>query len=112
MKSKHDVLKIDVFNFEDNFFNDKSVIVKCILELDNEYIIKAIIDNDCTDYSFIDIDVAQRVCEVLEISFLYMNKSCEVKKYDEKRTTNITHVIYSFMMITKLDQHSIILKKS
>jgi hypothetical protein len=51
-------LKINVSNFEDNLFDDKSMIVECILKLDNEYIIKAMIDNDCTDYSFIDIDVA------------------------------------------------------
>jgi hypothetical protein len=48
MKNKHNVLKIDVFNFEDNLFDDKSIIVKCTLELDNKYIIKAMIDNDCT----------------------------------------------------------------
>ncbi len=58
MKNKHNVLKINVSNFEDNLFDDKSMIVECILKLDNEYIIKAMIDNDCTDYSFIDIDVA------------------------------------------------------
>jgi hypothetical protein len=39
MKSEHDVLKIDVFNFENVFFDDKLIIVECILKLDNEYII-------------------------------------------------------------------------
>jgi hypothetical protein len=126
MKSEHDVkvLKIDVFNFENNLFDDKSIIVECTLELDNEYIIKAMIDNECIDYSFIDIDIAHQVCEALKISFLKLNKSREVKSYDERRNKNITHVIYSsmiiqnhtkssiFMMITKLDQHSIILNKS
>jgi hypothetical protein len=124
MKSEHDVLKIDVFNFENAFFNDKSIIVKCILKLDNEYIIKAMIDNDCTDYSFIDIDIAQKVCDSLNINLLKLNKSREVKNYDERKNKNITHVIYSFMtiqnhtksstfmMIIKLDQHFIILRKS
>ncbi len=82
------------------------------------------IDNDCTDYSFIDIDVAHQVCEVLEISLLKLNKVREVKNYDERRDKDITHVIYSSMiiqnhiesfismMIIKLDQHSIILRKS
>jgi hypothetical protein len=82
------------------------------------------IDNDCTDYSFIDIDIAHQVCEMLEIIFLKLNKLREVKNYDERRSKNITHVIYSSMiiqnytknsismMITKLDQHSIILNKS
>jgi hypothetical protein len=126
MKSEHDVkmLKIDVFNFEDSLFDDKSIIVECILRLDNEYIIKAMINNDCIDYSFIDTDIARKVCEVLEISSLKLNKSREVKNYDERKDKDITHVIYSFMtiqnhtksctsmMITKLDQHSIILEKS
>jgi hypothetical protein len=125
MKNKHDVtvLKIEACNFEDILFDDKSIIVECTLELDSEYITKAMIDNDCTDYSFIDIDIAHRVCEALEISFLKFNKSREVKSYDEKRNKDITHVIYSFMtiqdhtesctsmMIIKLDQHSIILDK-
>jgi hypothetical protein len=126
MKNEHDVkvLKIDVFNFENNLFDDKSVIVECTLKLDSEYIIKAMIDNECIDYSFIDIDIAHQVCEALEINLLKLNKSREVKSYDERRNKNITHVIYSSMiiqnhtkssismMITKLDQHSIILSKS
>jgi hypothetical protein len=125
MKNEQDVnmLKIDVFNFEDNLFDDKSIIVECTLELDNEYIIKAMINNDCIDYSFIDIDIAQQVYEALEISLLKLNKFREVKNYDEKRNKDITHAIYSLMiiqnhtensismMITKLDQHSIILSK-
>jgi hypothetical protein len=37
MKNEQDikVMKIDVFNFEDNLFDDKSVIVECTLELDS-----------------------------------------------------------------------------
>jgi hypothetical protein len=125
MKNEQDVkvLKIDVFNFEDSLFDDKSIIVECILKLDSEYIIKAMVDNDCIDYSFIDIDIAQQVCEALEISLLKLNKFREVKNYDERRSKDITHAIYSLMiiqnhtessismMIIKLDQHSIILSK-
>jgi hypothetical protein len=126
MKNEHDVevLKIDVFNFEDNLFDDKSIIVECILELDSEYIIKAMIDNECIDYSFINIDIERQVCEVLETNSLKLNKSRQMKNYAEKRSKNITHVIYFSMtiqnhtensismMIIKLDQHSIILRKS
>jgi hypothetical protein len=99
MKNKHDVivLKIEACNFEDILFDDKSMIVNYILE--NEYKTRAMIDNVCTDYSFIDIDVAHQVCEVLRISSLKLNKIREVKNYDEKRNKNITHVIYSFMII-------------
>ncbi len=98
------------------------MIVNCILE--SEYKTRAMIHNDCTDYSFIDIDIAHQVCEMLKITLLKLNKSRELKNYDERRNKNITHVIYSsmiiqnhtkssiFMMIIKLDQHSIILNKS
>jgi hypothetical protein len=82
------------------------------------------IDNDCIEYFFIDINIAHKVCESLSINSLKLNKSREVKKYDERRDKDITHVIYSLMtiqdhtksftlmMIIKLDQHLIILKKS
>ncbi len=123
MKSKHDVtvLKMKVCSFENTLFDDKSMIVNCILE--SEYKTRAMIDNDCIDYSFIDINVAHQVCEVLKISSLKLNKSREIKNYNERRNKNIIHVIYSFMtiqdhtesfismMIIKLDQHLIILDK-
>jgi NMD protein affecting ribosome stability and mRNA decay len=81
------------------------------------------IDNECIDYSFIDTDIAHKVCELLRIELLQLNKSREVKNYDERRNKDIIHVIYSFMTIQdhtescismmniKLDQHSIILDK-
>jgi hypothetical protein len=118
------IVKIEACKFEDNLFDDKSIIIDCTLNLENEYKTKAIIDNDCIDYFFIDIVIAQKVCDSLRIIFLKLNKSREVKNYDERRNKNIVHVIYSFtiiqnhtkssilMMIIKLDQHSIILKKS
>jgi coenzyme F420-reducing hydrogenase delta subunit len=99
IKNEHDVLKIDVFKFEDAFFDDKSIIVERILELDNECIIKVMIDNNCINYLFIDIDIAQKVCDSLNINFLKLNKSREMKNYEERRNKNIIHVIYLFMTI-------------
>jgi hypothetical protein len=116
-------MKIDVCNFQNTLFDDKSIIVDCILNLKDEYKIKAMIDNECIDYSFIDINIAYKVCELLRIELLQLNKSREVKNYDERRNKDITHVIYLFMtiqdytesctsmMIIKFDQHSIILNK-
>jgi hypothetical protein len=98
-------------------FDDTSIIVDCTLDLEDEYKIKAMIDNNCIDYFFIDIVIAQKVCDSLRITLLKLNKSREVKSYDERRDKNIIHVIYSFMiiqnhtknsifmMIIKLDQH-------
>jgi hypothetical protein len=117
------IVKIDVCNFENILFDDKSIIVDCILDFKDKYKIKIMIDNECIDYSFIDIDIAHKVCELLRIESLQLNKSREVKDYDERRNKDIIHVIYSFMtiqdhtescisiMIIELDQHSIILDK-
>jgi hypothetical protein len=93
------IMKIDVCNFEDTLFDDKSIIVDCILNFKDEYKIKAMIDNECIDYSFIDTDIAHKVCELLRIESLQLNKSREVKNYDERRDKDITHVIYSSMTI-------------
>jgi hypothetical protein len=95
------VMKIDACNYEDNFFDDKSIIVNCTLDLDNDskYKIKAMIDNDCIDYSFIDTDIAHKVCKLLRIELLQLSKLREVKNYDERRNKDITHVIYSSMII-------------
>jgi molybdopterin/thiamine biosynthesis adenylyltransferase len=118
------VMKIDACNFEDNLFDDKLIIVDCTLNLKDEYKIKSMINNDCIEYFFIDINIAHEMCEALKINLLKLNKSREVKNYDERRNKNITHAIYSFMtiqnhtksftfmMIIKLDQHFIILEKS
>jgi NMD protein affecting ribosome stability and mRNA decay len=117
------IMKIDVCNFENILFDDKSIIVDCILDLKDEYKIKTMIDNECIDYSFIDTDIAHKVCELLRIKSSQLNKSREVKNYDERKSKDIIHVIYSsmtiqdhtksctLMMIIKLDQHSIILDK-
>ncbi len=95
------VIKIDACKFEDNLFDDTSIIVDCTLDHENEnqYQIKAMIDNDCIEYSFIDINIAHKVCESLKINSLKLNKSREVKRYDERRNKDITHVIYSLMTI-------------
>jgi hypothetical protein len=87
------IMKNDVCNFEDTLLNDKSIIVDCILDFKDEYKIKTMIDDECINYSFIDIDIAHKLCELLRIEFLQLNKSREVKDYDERRGKDITHVI-------------------
>ncbi len=74
------IMKIDACKFEDNLFDDISIIMNCMLNHENEYKIRTMINNDCIEYFFIDINVAHKVCESLNISFLKLNKSREVKK--------------------------------
>jgi hypothetical protein len=64
------IMKINVYNFENTLFDDKLIIVDCILDYKNEYKIKTMIDNECIDYLFIDIDIAHKVCELLRIESL------------------------------------------
>jgi hypothetical protein len=42
---------------------------------------------------FFDINIVHKMCESLNITFLKLNKFREVKKYDERRSKNIIHVI-------------------
>lgn len=117
-----EILKIgEIYNIEDELFDDKPVIEDCILG--HEYNTKAMIDNDCIGYSFINTAVAHKVCDVLGITPLKLNKPRGVKGYDGRRGKNIIHAIYPFMiirnhtesptsmMIIELDQHSVILDK-
>ena len=118
----NEMLKIDACNIENNFFDDELIIVDCIL--DNKYHTKTMINLDCIEYAFIDINVAHEVCKFLNIEFLKLNKSRELKEFDERKNKNVIHAIYSsmiiedhtksstFLMIIKFDQHSIILDKS
>ncbi len=118
------IMKIDVFKFKDNLFDDASTIVNCTLNLENKHKIKTMINNDNIEYFFIDINIAHKICKLLNINSLKLNKSRKVKKYDENKNKNIIYVIYSFMtiqdytknftsmMIIKLNQHSTILRKS
>jgi hypothetical protein len=111
-------------NLEDDLFDEDSVIESCILDDENSYLVRAMIDNDCTDYSFVNSAIVRRICEALNISSVKLNKSRKIKKYDERMSDSITHVIYSRMiikdhiqssillLITKLSQHDVILEKS
>jgi hypothetical protein len=69
------VMKIDACKFEDDLFDDASIIVDCTLnhENENQYQIKVIKNNDCIEYFFIDINIVHKVCESLSINFLKLN---------------------------------------
>ncbi len=92
--------------------------MNCIL--DNKYYTRAMINNDCTEYFFVDRSIAHEICEIFRINFVKLLKSRKIKKYNDQSNEFVIHVIYSFMiimnhienstslMITKLDQQVII----
>jgi hypothetical protein len=111
-------------NLKNDLFDDDLVIKSCILDDENQYLVKAMINNDCIDYSFVNSVIVSSICETLKISSMKLNKSRKIKRYDERMSDLIIHVIYSrmiirdhvesfiFLLITKLSQHDIILEKS
>jgi hypothetical protein len=82
------------------------------------------IDINVTKYAFVDESVAQKICDVMNIELIKLVKKRVIKAYNDKKNQIITHAIYSsmiihkyiesltLMLITKLDQQVIILKKS
>ena len=94
--------------------------------LKNESKIKtfALLNIDNSKHAFIDEKLVQKHCEKLFVSFQKLIKVKFIRKYDKKINIAITHVIYFIMvvnehrknltslLITKLKNHKLILKKS
>ncbi len=110
----------------DNFFASKSLTTECVLSSNEiSYSLKSLIDTEATDYSFIDELIAQNVCDHLQIESLTLIKAKSIREFDDHYAKKlITHVIYSnltvqdhmidtaSMLITRLDQHQMILEKT
>ncbi len=110
----------------DDFFASKSLTTECVL-FSNEisYSLKSLIDIEAADYSFIDELIAQNVCDHLQIESLSLIKLKSIRKFDDHYAKKlITHAIYLnltvqdhmkrfvFMLITRLNQHQMILEKT
>ena len=78
--------------------------------------------NTCaTGYGFIDEEFAEIVCQVLEIKQQYLIQPKQIQRFDGRAAKSITHTIYptltvgihtknlASLLITKLENHSIIL---
>jgi len=107
-----DVLISSTMSRSNDFFASKSLTTECVLSSNEiSYSLKSLIDTEAADYSFIDELIAQNVCDHLQIESLSLIKL-------------ITHAIYSnltvqdhmkrfvSMLITRLDQHQMILEKT
>jgi hypothetical protein len=106
---KEVILIMSSCNLKDDLFDDDSVIESCILDDENQYLVKAMIDNDCIDYSFVNSIIVRSIWETLKISSMKLNKSRKIKRYDERMSDSITHVIYSRMIIKDHVESSIFL---
>ena len=116
------------FIHDDNmfdFFIKRSLIIFCTLSFnDNKYKLETLIDTNAIDYAFIDKEIAQLVCNMLNMKSVSLLKSKFLIEFDDRYVSSIIHVIYFkltinlhfelivFLLIIDLNNHSIILKKS
>ena len=106
-----------------DFFAKEALIASCMLGNNSEIKTTALLDTKATGYSFVDPAMARRVCNKLEIKPIWLSKPKAIRGFNGKRAPDVTHAIYPTMtmqdyretvtpmLITKLDQHQIILGK-
>ncbi len=121
-----DVLISSTTSSSNDLFASKSLTTECVLSSNEiSYSLKSLIDTEATDYSFIDELIAQNVCDHLQIKSLSLIKFKSIRRFNDHYAKKlITHAIYSnltvqnhmkrfiFMLITRLSQHQMILKKT
>ena len=107
-----------------DLFNERTFDILYTLENKNELKTTALLNIDNSKHAFIDKKFAQKICDRLNILFQELIKIKLIRKYDEKTNVVITHVIYfiltvndhrknlTFLLIIKLKNHKLILKKS
>ncbi len=113
-------------SMSDDFFASEFLTTECVLSSNEiNYSLKSLIDIEAADYSFIDEVIVQIVCNQLQIKSLTLIKAKSIWKFDNHYAKKlITHVIYlnltvqdhmidtAFMLITQLNQHQMIFKKT
>ncbi len=121
-----DVLISSTISMSDDSFASESLTTECVLSSNEiSYSLKSLINIKAADYSFIDEVIAQIVCDQLQIKSLTLIKAKSIREFDDHYAKKlITHVIYlnltvqdhtidtAFMLITRLNQHQMILKKT
>jgi len=121
-----DVLISSTISSSNNLFVLKSLTTECVLSSNEiSYSLKSLIDTEAADYSFIDELIAQNVCDHLQIKSLSLIKLKSIRRFNDHYAKKlITHAIYLnltvqdhmkrfvSMLITRLDQHQMILEKT
>jgi len=107
-------------------FASESLTTECVLSSNEiSYSLKSLIDIEAVDYSFIEKVIVQIVCDQLQIESLTLIKAKSIQEFDNHYAKKlITHIIYLnltvqdhmidtvSMLITRLNQHQMILEKT
>jgi len=121
-----DVLISSTMSSSNDLFILKSLTTECVLSSNKiSYSLKSLIDIEAADYLFIDELIAQNVCDHLQIKSLFLIKLKSIREFDDHYAKKlITHAIYlnltvqnymkcfASMLITRLNQHQMILEKT
>ncbi len=113
-------------SMSDDSFAFESLTIKYILSSNEiNYLLKSLMNIKAADYSFINEVIVQIVYDQLQIESLTLIKAKSIWEFDDHYAKKlITHVIYSnlmiqdhminiaSMLITRLNQHQIILEKT
>jgi len=114
-----------MMSMSDDSFASESLTIECILSSNEiSYSLKSLINIKAADYSFIDEVIVQIVYDQLQIESLTLIKVKSIQEFNNHYVKKlITHVIYlnltiqdhtidtAFMLITRLNQHQMILEK-
>ncbi len=120
-----DVLIFSTISMLNDSFASESLTTECVLSSNEiSYLLKSLIDIEAADYSFIDEVITQIVYDQLQIKSLTLIKAKSIREFDNHYAKKlITHVIYlnltvqdhtidtASMLITRLNQHQMILEK-
>ncbi len=121
-----DVLISSTMSMSDDSFASESLTTECVLSnKEISYSLKSLIDIEAANYSFIDEVIAQIVSDQLQIELLTLIKAKSIREFDDHYAKKlIIHAIYlnltvqdhtidiASMLITRLNQHQIILEKT
>ncbi len=108
----------------DDSFDFKLFTVDVILSnLEKIFRFLALINTEVTDMTFIDESLMSKLCEHFDIQSISLSKSKLIQSYDEISDWKlITYILYTlimiqehknemmFLLITRLDQHKIIIE--
>ena len=115
---------ISYSSFELDSFARSPFVHDCTLSsLSRQLHVKALLNIDAIDYSFIDEDIARIVCDKFDIEPVALQKPKPLKDFNGRMAEPVTHAIYpnltlqnhteslAPMLITKLGNHQLILGK-
>ena len=118
-------LLISSFSYDDLFARVSLLVDLILSSKERQNIFKFLVNIDITEYTFIDEIKAQIICDNLRIKLIFLFKSRFIKSFDNKlirqliiHIINLSFIVQSHikslcsMLITKLNNHSIIIDKS